>query len=125
MAKIIRLKRLTGYGAEPSQANILQMVGARNKYLEMDEGERECLNDIVTEVAKINDFIMCHSDMVEALVEGPIEDHEEDSVVIVFHSFLFHECTWTLTAMTDYEDLFEIGDGHMFFLVKDLNSPAL
>ena len=69
-------------------------------------------------------ILFCHSDIIEALVDGPIED-ELDPVAITFHAFLFQECSWTLTAMGDYDDSFELGERGMFVLVRDVNSPSL
>ena len=104
-AKIVFLKRLGGAGANPRKAAMLQLIGAPNEFLQLEQEEQERLRDIAKEVAESPDVLLCHSDLVEALVEGPIED-ELDPVAIAFHAFLFQECTWTLTAMEDYDDFF-------------------
>ena len=120
----VLLKRLAGAGADPHQASIIAMVGVRNEFLEMDEDERERLTNIATELANSDDFIMCHSDLVEALVEGPIEECK-DAVAIAFHSYLFHECTWTVTAISGYEDSFDLAEERLFCLVRNVNAPTL
>ncbi len=73
-SKTILLKRLTSCDADPCKAALLSMIGAPNKYLQMEEGKCDGLKGITNEVVESKDFIMCHSDLVEALVEGPIEE---------------------------------------------------
>ena len=123
-AKTVFLKRLGGAGADPLQAAMFQQIGAPNEFLQMEQEEQDRLRDIAKEVAESPDVLLCHSDIVEALVDGPIED-ELDPVAIAFHAFLFQECSWTLTAMGDYDDSFELGERGMFVLVRDVNSPSL
>ena len=103
---------------------MLQLIGAPNGFSQLEQVEQERLRDIAKEVAESPDVLLCHSDLVEALVDGPIED-ELDPVVIAFHAYLFQECTWTLTAMEDYDDSFELGERRLFVLVRDVNSPSL
>ena len=108
-AKIVFLKRLGGAGADPREAAMLQLIGALNEFLQLEQEEQERLRDITKEIAESPDVLLFHSDLVEVLVDGPIED-ELDPVAIAFHAFLFQECTWTLTAMGDYDDSFELGE---------------
>ncbi len=69
---------------------MLQLTGELNNFLQMQQEECDRLKGITNEIEKSPDVLLCHSDLVEALIDGPIED-EEDPVVIVFHAFLFHE----------------------------------
>ena len=124
MAKKIFLKRLAGAGADPRQAAMLQMINAPNQFLQMPQEEQDRLRGIANEVAESLDILLCHSDLVQALVTEPIEDVNEP-VVITFHAFLFQECSWTLTAIQDYDDSFGIAEEGLFVLVRDVNSPSL
>ena len=100
------------------------MINAPNQFLQMPEEEQDHLRGIANEVAESPDVLLCHSDLVQALVTEPIED-VNDPVAIAFHAFLFQECSWTLTAMQDYDDSFDIAEEGLFVLVRDVNSPSL
>ena len=123
-ARTVFLKLLGGAGADPVEARMLHAIGADNTFLQKSEEEQERLTDIANEVATSPDVLLCHSDLVEGITDGNIEDCR-DPVVIAFYSFVFHECTWTPTAMFEYEDSFELTERKMFVLVRDVNSPTL
>ncbi len=57
----------------------------------MDQDEQDRLREIANEVADSQDVLLCHYELVKALVYGPIQD-ELDPVAIAFHALLFHEC---------------------------------
>ena len=71
-AKIIFLKRLGGAGADPHEAALLQTIGAGNEFLQLNKEEQERLKDIANEVAKSPDILLCHSDLVQGLIDEPI-----------------------------------------------------
>ncbi len=103
---------------------MLQLTGTRNEFSKIQQEERDHLKGIANEVKKSPDVLLCHSDLIQALVDGPIED-EKDPVATAFHAYLFHECSWALTAMEDYDDSFELGEQGLFLLVRDVSSPSL
>ena len=113
-----------GPGADAVEARMLHLIGADNTFLQKSEEEQERLKDIANEVATSPDVLLCHSDLVEGITDGSIEACR-DPVVIAFYSFVFHECTWTPTAMYEYADSFELPERKMFVLVRDVNSPTL
>ena len=123
-ARTVFLKILGGAGADPVEARLLQAIGADNTFLQKSEEERERLTDIANEVARSPNVLLCHLYLVEGITDRNIED-SRDPVVIAFHAFVFHECTWTPTAMFEYEDSFKLPERKMFVLVKDVNSPTL
>ena len=123
-AKIIFLKILGGAGADPNEAALRQAIGVENEFVQLNKEEQERLKDIANEVAKSPDVLLCHSELVQGLVDMPIED-AEDPVVSAFYTFIFHECSWTLTAILGYDDSFQLPERRMFVLVKDVNSPSL
>ena len=122
------LNRIAPTGSDPSDAAILRTIGHKNDYSELNQIEKNRLNDIVERVAQSNDFIMCSCELVTGLADNahPLRD-TEDPAIINFYSFLFHHQTWTLTSMTDWPDTFDVRGrtGGVFCLVKDLNSPDL
>ena len=85
------VKTIGGAGVDQREAAMLQLIGAPNELLQMDQDKQDHLRDIANEVADSQDVLLCHSDLVEALVDGPIQD-ELDPVAIAFHALLFHEC---------------------------------
>ena len=46
-------------GSDPRDARMLRMIGGTNEYLDLNQNEKERLNDIVRRVAHSDDFIMC------------------------------------------------------------------
>ncbi len=67
---------------------MLQLIRAPNEFLQMQQEEQNCLKGITKEVEESLDIHLCHSHLVEALVDKLIED-EEDTVEIAFHVVLF------------------------------------
>ena len=120
------LNRIAPTGSDPSDAAILRTIGHKNDYSELNQIEKNRLNDIVERVAQSNDFIMCSCELVRGLAEHDLPK-TKDPAIIDFYSFLFHHQTWTLTSMSDWPDTFDIRGGatEVFCLVKDLNSPDL
>ncbi len=79
---------------------MLQPIGTPNEFLQKEQEQQDHLKEITKEITESPDVLLCHSDLVKALVDGPIED-KKDPVAIAFHALLFQECTWTLTAIGD------------------------
>ena len=84
-ARTVFLKILGGAGADPVEARMLHAIGADNTFLQKSEEEQERLTDIANEVATSPDVLLCHSDLVEGITDGNIEDCR-DPVVIAFYS---------------------------------------
>ena len=124
-AKILFLKRLGGAGADPQEGFMRHLIRAPDEFLELGQKEQKRLGDIAEEVAESPDVLLCHSDLIEALVNGEDFEDEQDPVAIAFHALIFQETTWTLTAMRGYADSFELAEQGMFVLVKDVNSTPL
>ena len=120
------LNRIAPRGSDPREARMLRMIGGTNEYLDLNQNEKERLNDIVRRVAHSNDFIMCSCELVRGLAEHDLPN-TKNPAIIDFYSFLFHHQTWTLTSMSDWPDTFDVRGrtGGVFCLVKDLNSPDL
>ena len=84
-ARTVFLKILGGAGADPVEARMLHAISADNTFLQKSEEEQERLTDIANEVATSPDVLLCHSDLVEGITDGNIEDCR-DPVVIAFYS---------------------------------------
>ena len=122
----VLLNRIAPRGSHPSDAKLLHFMKERNDYLELDQNEKDRLDNIVQQVATSEDFIMCSCELVKELTEERLAD-TKDPVLIDFYSFLFHHQTWTVTSITDWPDTFDLRGTttQTFCLVKNLNSPDL
>ena len=120
------LNRIAPRGSDPREARMLRMIGSTNEYSDLNQNEKERLDDIVRRVAQSNDFIMCSCELVRGLAEHDLPK-TKDPAIIDFYSFLFHHQTWTLTSMSDWPDTFDVRGNteEVFCLVRDLNSPDL
>lgn len=98
--EIVLLNRIAPRGSDPNEAKWLRMMKETNDYSELDQHEKERLNNIVQQVAKSEDFIMCSCELVKGLTEERLAD-TKDPEIIDFYSFLFHHQTWTVTSITD------------------------
>ncbi len=57
-AKTVLLKRLAGAGADPHKVAMLQLTGAPNEFLQMQQEERDRLKGITNEVEKSPDVLL-------------------------------------------------------------------
>ena len=105
---------------------MLCMIGGTNEYSDLNQNEKERLDDIVRRVAQSNDFIMCSCELVRGLTKNDLPDINNHAI-IEFYSFLFHHQTWTLISISGWPDTFDIRGNatEVFCLVRDLNSPDL
>ena len=101
------LNRIAPRGSDPREARMLCMIGGTNEYSDLNQNEKERLDDIVRRVAHSDDFIMCSCELVRGLAKHDLPK-TKDPAIIDFYSFLFHHQTWTLTSMSDWPDTFKI-----------------
>ena len=65
---------------------MLRMIGGTNEYLDLNQNEKERLDDIVRRVAHSNDFIMCSCELVKGLAVNDLPN-TNNPAIIDFYSF--------------------------------------